>query len=272
VHVGNGAGMAISHLGHSSISTTAKDLTLKIVLYVPHISKDLLSIHKLALDNGVFIEFHPYFFLIKDLVSKRTLLRGRCRGGLYPIESSEISALKCAMFSSRISKEQWHWRLGHPSKQVVQSILRLHKLLFCNNSEHATVCNACQLGKSHQLPYSISIHTSTTPLELIYTDVWGPAITSVGGFKYYVSFVDDFSKFTWVFLLHAKSEVEDIFLKFQKHVELLLDRKIKSVQSDWGGEYRRLHKFFDSTGITHTISCPHTHTNRMGLPRENTGT
>jgi histone deacetylase 1/2 len=86
VHVGNGAGMAISHLGHSSISTTAKDLTLKIVLYVPHISKDLLSIHKLALDNGVFIEFHPYFFLIKDLVSKRTLLRGRCRGGLYPIE------------------------------------------------------------------------------------------------------------------------------------------------------------------------------------------
>jgi histone deacetylase 1/2 len=74
-----------------------------------------------------------------------------------------------------------------------------------------------------------------------------------------VSFVDDFSKFSWVFLLHGKSEVEDTFLKFKKHVELLLDRKIKGVQSDWGGEYRRFHKYFDSTGITHTISCPHTH-------------
>jgi histone deacetylase 1/2 len=65
VHVGNGAGMAISHLGHSSISTTAKDLVLKNVMYAPHISKDLLSIHKLALDNGVFIEFILIIFLLR---------------------------------------------------------------------------------------------------------------------------------------------------------------------------------------------------------------
>ena len=108
VQVGNGAGLQITHTGHSTINTTAKNLVLKDVLHVPQISKDLLSIHKLAKDNGVFIEFHPYFFLIKDLVTERTLLRGRCRGGLYPIESSEISALKCAMFSSRVSREQWH--------------------------------------------------------------------------------------------------------------------------------------------------------------------
>ena len=216
------SGLQITHTGHSTINTTAKNLVLKDVLHVPQISKDLLSIHKLAKDNGVFIEFHPYFFLIKDLVTERTLLRGRCRGGLYPIESSEISALKCAMFSSRVSKEQWHRRLGHPSSQVVHSILRLNKLPFCN-PEHASVCNACQLGKSHQLPYSISKHVSTAPLELIYTDVWGPAIPSVGGFRDYVSFVDDFTKFTWLYLLNAKSDVEDIFLKFQKRVEL--DRK-----------------------------------------------
>jgi hypothetical protein len=49
-----------------------------------------------------------------------------------------------------------------------------------------------------------------------------------------VSFTDDFTKFTWVYYLHAKSDVESIFLRFQKHVELLLDAKIKSVQSDWG--------------------------------------
>jgi histone deacetylase 1/2 len=74
-----------------------------------------------------------------------------------------------------------------------------------------------------------------------------------------VSFTEDFSKFTSIYLIHAKSEVEEIFYKFQKHVELLLNHKIKGVQSDWGGEYRRLHKYFDSMGISHTISCPHTH-------------
>lgn len=128
-----------------------------------------------------------------------------------------------------------------------------------------------QLAKSHQLPCSIYRHVSTSPLELIYTDVWGPAITYVGGFKYYVSFIDDFSKFSWVYLLHTKSEVEDTFLKFQKHVELLLNHKIKGVQSDWGGEYHRLHKYFDSTGISHTILCPHTH-QQNGSPSGNTGT
>jgi histone deacetylase 1/2 len=259
VQVGNGAGLHITHTGQSSISTAANSLVLKNVLRVPQISKNLLSVHKLAKDNGVFIEFYPYYFLIKDLVSRRTLLRGRCRGGLYPIEAKEISALKCAMFTARISKEQWHRRLGHPSSQVVQSILRLYNLSFCNNSEHANICNACQLAKSHQLSYSLSRHVSTSPLELIYTDVWGPAISSVGGFKYYVSFTEDFSKFTSIYLIHAKSEVEEIFYKFQKHVELLLNHKIKGVQSDWGGEYRRLHKYFDSMGISHTISCPHTH-------------
>jgi histone deacetylase 1/2 len=203
----------ITHTGQSSINTVANSLVHNNVLRVPQISKNLLSVHKLAKDNGVFIIFYPYYFLIKDLETGRTLLQGRCRGGLYPIESSEISALKCAMFTARISKEQWHRRLGHPSSQVVQSILRLNDLSFCNN-EHANVCNACQLAKSHQLPYSISRHVTTSSLELIYPDVWGPAITSVGGFKYYVSFIDDFSKFSWVYLLHAKSKVEDTFLKF----------------------------------------------------------
>jgi histone deacetylase 1/2 len=130
------------------------------------------------------------------------------------------------------------------------------------------MCNACRQAKSHQLPFPLSTHVSTSPLELIHTDVWGPATVSVGGFKYYVSFIDDFSKFTWIYLLHAKSDVESIFYKFQKRVELLLDRKIKCVQSDWGGEYRRLHKFFENNGIAHHISCPHTHQQNGSVERK----
>jgi hypothetical protein len=87
----------------------------------------------------------------------------------------------------------------------------------------------------------------------------GPAIDSFGHKKYYVSFIDDYSKFTWIHLLHHKSEVSKYFLEFQAIVERLLDRKIIAVQSDWGGEYEKLNSLFKSAGISHHVSCPHTH-------------
>jgi hypothetical protein len=59
-----------------------------------------------------------------------------------------------------------------------------------------SICDACQQGKSHQLPYPNSLSISKDPLELVFFDVWGPAPESVGRKKYYVSFIDDYSKFT----------------------------------------------------------------------------
>lgn len=137
--------------------------------------------------------------------------------------------------------------------------MSLHSLPYVKESS-SSVCNACQLAKSHQLPYNNAIHRSTSPLELVFSDVWGPAPTSVGGYKYYISFIDDFSKFTWIYLMHDRTEVQRIFLQFQTHAERLLDTKIKFVQSDWGGEYQKLHtQFFRTLGIAHHVSCPHTH-------------
>ena len=77
--------------------------------------------------------------------------------------------------------------------------------------------------------------------------------------KYYVSFIDDFSKFTWIYLLKFKSEVLSIFQEFQKRIERQFDRKILTVQSDWGGEYEKLNSFFRDIGISHHVSCPHAH-------------
>jgi hypothetical protein len=83
-----------------------------------------------------------------------------------------------------------HARLGHPSRLIVRSILHLNKILYSKDFD-SSVCNACQLAKSHQLPYLSAHHCSTSPLKLIFSDVWGPAPISVGGYKYYISFIDD---------------------------------------------------------------------------------
>jgi hypothetical protein len=59
-----------------------------------------------------------------------------------------------------------------------------------------SVCDACACAKAHQLPYFLSSSSSSAPLELIFSDVWGTAIDSFGRKKYYVSFIDDCNKFT----------------------------------------------------------------------------
>ena len=89
--------------------------------------------------------------------------------------------------------------------------------------------------KSHQLPYHVSTSISTKPLELIFSDVWGPAPTSVGRHTYYVSFIDDYSKFSWIYLLKKRSDVFQVFKNFQALVVRKFDSKIIAAQSDWGG-------------------------------------
>jgi hypothetical protein len=160
----------------------------------------------------------------------------------------------------KISIDRWHSRLGHPSRDIVRRVLSKNNLPcahFDKSSE--SVCDACACAKAHQLPFPISSSRSSAPLELVFSDVWGPAIDSFGRKKYYVSFIDDYSKFTWIYLLRHKSEVSRYFIEFQKLVERMLDRKIITVQSDWGGEYEKLNSFFRSIGISHLVSCPHTH-------------
>jgi histone deacetylase 1/2 len=116
---------------------------------------------------------------------------------------------------------------------VVQQIIRKHKLSHTTEI-NPYVCDYCQLAKSHQLPYPVSTSVSTTPLELVFSDVWGPAPVFVGKHEYYVSFIDDFSKFTWIYLLKKRSDVYQVFQNFQQFVEHKFAKKIITMQTDWG--------------------------------------
>jgi histone deacetylase 1/2 len=177
IHTTSGAGMNISHIGHTTVRTPNRDIHLKNVLYVPQATKNLASVHKLASDNSAFLEFHPNFFLIKDQATKNTILRGKCHNGLYPLPSFPI---KQACGAAKIPLSRWHCRLGHPSSTTVKQVVSRNNLSCLDESSSESVCNACQQAKSHQLPYSRSSSVSTFPLELVFSDVWGPAPESVG--------------------------------------------------------------------------------------------
>nr|KYP49975.1 Retrovirus-related Pol polyprotein from transposon TNT 1-94 [Cajanus cajan] len=83
------------------------------------------------------------------------------------------------------------------------------------------VCSSCCIGKSHKLPFSISNTVYKGPLEMIYYDIWDPSPTpSRDGFRYYIIFVDSFSRFTWLYFLHTKSEALNCFIQFKNMVGL----------------------------------------------------
>jgi hypothetical protein len=190
--------MNIKHIGQSIIHTPYRDLSLSHVLHVPQASKNLASIHCITFHNNIFIELHHDFFFIKDRESRKTLLQGRSRGGLYPLpcNTSTSTHVGQALSTIKISSSRWHARLGHPSLSIVKLVLSKNSLPIISDTSHESVCDACQQGKSHRLPYLVSTGTSKVPLELVFSGVWGPACDSIGRYKYYYSFIDDFSKFT----------------------------------------------------------------------------
>jgi hypothetical protein len=220
IHAANGAGMDITHIGKFVMTTPSRPLHLNCVLHVPQAHKQLVSIHRFTLDNHTFIELHLYFFLIKDQATKNVLLRGPCRGGLYPLPLHlPYSTQKLILSTIKLSSHRWHYRLGHPSRGIILRVIKNNHLSCSGLASSESVCDACLHAKAHQLPFSRSSSQSTTPLELVFFDVCGPAIDSFGNKKYYVSFIDDFSKFTWLYLLRHKSDV----LSFLKNSSALLN-------------------------------------------------
>lgn len=122
------------------------------------------------------------------------------------------------------------------------------------------LCPACCTTKSHCLPHPPFPNRLKAPLQLLFVDVWGPFhVVFVSGFRYYLTIVHNFSRFSWLFPIQCKSAVLSIFIAFQRFVENLCSSKIVSIQIDGGGEFCFLHPHLLFAGITHRLSCPHSH-------------
>lgn len=161
--------MAISHTGQSYTPTSSHSFSLNNILHVPKNTRNLLPVHCFTTDNNVFFEFHPTYFLVKDQHTKTPPLQGRCRQGLYHMPSPKRpSSRSHVLIGVKVSQDLWHCRLGHPSSSIIHHVLKENKNLVSTNKGIVNICNACQFGKSHQLPFPIYSSVSSSPLELIF--------------------------------------------------------------------------------------------------------
>lgn len=164
---------------------------------------------------------------MKSQVTNHVLLEGKFRKGLYAFDNI---ALKSSLFSSTQCNKNmscnvaqscnneavaksvgdvhslWHARLGHAYTKTVSKVLKI-----CNISSNCnkipSVCKGCCMGRSHKLSFVYSTTVYDQPLQLIYSDIWGPSpISSNNGSRYCIHFIDTYSKFTWLYLIPNKSQ------------------------------------------------------------------
>ncbi|CAH9098391.1 unnamed protein product [Cuscuta epithymum] len=123
-----------------------------------------------------------------------------------------------------------------------------------------SACEACILGKHCRVVFPKSSTIYENCFDLVHSDVWTSPCISRDRHKYFVTFIDEKSKYAWVTLLPSKDRVYEAFVNFHNYVINQFNAKIKVFRSDNGGEYtsQRFKDHLNKHGILHQTSCPHT--------------
>ncbi|KAL6311270.1 hypothetical protein AAG906_016241 [Vitis piasezkii] len=171
---------------------------------------------------------------IGSLIDKLYKLNIKTTNGNETLHSSNYGIKRKLMNEN--SSMLWHKRLGHISNQRIQRLVS-DGILDPLDFSDFQVCIECIKGKQTNIKKKNANRCSDV-LELIHTDICGPFPTpSWNGQQYFITFIDDYSRYGYLYLIHEKSQSLDVFKNFKAEVENQLSKKIKVVRSDRGGEY-----------------------------------
>ena len=205
--------------------------------------------------------FEPSQCIIKDSTSDKIILTARKRDNTYVLYLDDLldQNVKCLAFFVD-EKWMWHKKLSHAHMRLIYEISQkelvkdLPKISFDNESTY----ELCQRVKQTKISiHSKNIVSTTRPLELSHLDHSGlTRTTSLGGKKYGLVIVDDFSRFTWVIFLIHKDEACKAFKIFSKRIQNEKGFSITSIILDHGGEFKNhsFEIFCNKNGISHNFS------------------
>ncbi|XP_057969384.1 uncharacterized protein LOC131158531 [Malania oleifera] len=225
------------------ILDTGYCLHLYETFYVPSISRNLVSLSKLDV-SGYTCNFNKGFFnLFKDTYMVGC---GMLCDGLYKLKldnhyaetlltSHDSIGTKRSLVNERFAY-LWHKRLGHISKERLEKLVKSGILPDLDFTDF-DICVNCIKGKQTRHTKKEATR-STQLLEIIHMDICGPFdINTFSNDRYCITFIDDFSRYGYVCLLHDKSQAVKALEIYVNEVERKLDKKVKIVRSDREGEY-----------------------------------
>ena len=263
VQVKTASGAVIPGIGTGNVSIRIalngelRTIQLTDVLYVPKIAGNLISVTQLQ-DRGIsvrtttdpedgckslLIELQDSVVGIADRIGKTYTLRTSLDKDL------EAVALKVTENSTMEATETltWHRRFGHLSPATLAGIKDVTTGLSKEIPTRKIDCSVCNLTKAVRVINRKAPERATQPLERIHTDIWGPfSIPTKGGAQYIITFTDDYSRKSWVYLVQNRSELHRVFSLFKIERELELQDKngqgpkIQKIRCDNGPEYQKL--------------------------------
>ena len=266
---------------------STKPCLVKNVLHVPDLRYQLLSVSAMS-KLGVNVQFDASSARLVRTSDSSTVGTGTFRNGLYTLDCT-VPPSKTTPNQPPValvtSMQTWHERLAHVNVAGIKSMVARGVVKGVDIAPSTTEdnCVGCVLGKSHRAPIpKVSDSRATQPLQLVHSDVSGPIeVESIGGAKYFVSFIDDYSKWTVVYFMRRKSEVLECFKHFKALAEKHTNAKVgklhiqefhadglnhtdeltlKVLRSDNGGEYlsNDFKHFLTANGIHHQLTVAYT--------------
>ena len=235
------------------------------MLYTPGITKNLISVGTLTDLHKTLVFRSNGCFIIDNATLRVETFAPRENGkGLYKLTGcTTLVQPEAHLACSHSQATLWHKRLGHFHTKGLQRMARfdavtgLPPLQFTKHT-----CTGCQFGKHTRtrMPKSTKFSTSHI-LQLIHSDVCGPfRTTSLGGHRYFVTFIDDYSRRMWIYFISNKSEVLQKFQHFVHLMETSTGQKVQALRSDNGGEYisHAFSTYCSAKGISREIPPPYT--------------
>ena len=181
---------------------------------------------------------------------------------MFPL-NIQYDATKCLSAITNSEEWLWHLRLGHLNFTSLKMLASKKMVKGMPHIDHPDeVCESCVLSKHHRSSFAKEVNwKAKRPLELVHTDVCGPITPmSTGQNRYFLTFIDDFSRKTWIYFLKRKSEVFNCFKDFKAIVEKQSGYMIRTVRSDQGGEYTAndFEAYCTQQGIRHQTTPAYT--------------
>lgn len=234
-------------------------------LYVPSLQEPLLSVSGLCNDGMMLLFTCDECKIFKEHAFKTDAVPlgvGERRGGLYYL-SNEVQSTFLSVHapSANMSLLSWHIALGHIGLKPLKVSLKAFDVVVSDMNEAAvTCCSICTQAKMHRLQFTTrKYHCATKKGKIVHSDVCSFEQVSREGYRYWVTFIDDYSKETFVYPMKYKSQTFQCFKHYKASFEKCCESKILRLVSDNGGEY--LSKIFEdfllSEGIQHEPGSPH---------------
>lgn len=259
IYLGDDSGYEIKGCGDIPVKLPSGDIKhLKNVLYVPRIKKNLISVSMIT-DQDMQVQFFKNGCVIQD--SKlEPVATGVRVGNLYRLDARSIPQ-QAMVAATSTAENLWHQRhinlqdlILLKNKGMVDGLPTLHNIKL--------ECDGCALGKMHRDEFPVHVNRKQRDiLELVHTYICGPMQTrSLGGAYYFLLFIDDCTRFSWVYFLSNKSQAFRYFKEFKVMIENQTTKKIKILRSDQGGEYKlnEFMNFCKQHGIIQQFTVPHT--------------